>query len=105
MRGISLLTIKIICLKFYLLKKKVSIYQIKNPCYLVNEIMYAIEKNDATIIVGETGSGKSTKIPQFLVKAGYCNKQGKMIGVTLPKRVSVLNIANRLAFNLNSNIG
>ena len=28
-----------------------------------------------------------------------------MIGVTLPKRVSVLNIANRLAFNMNSNMG
>ena len=28
--------------------------------------MYTIEKNDVTIIVGETGSGKSTKVPQFL---------------------------------------
>ncbi len=28
-----------------------------------------------------------------------------MIGVTLPKRVSVINIANRLAYNLNANIG
>lgn len=28
-----------------------------------------------------------------------------MIGITLPKRVSVINIANRLAFNLNSNLG
>ncbi len=71
---------------------------------LVREIMYTIEKSDVTIIVGETGSGKSTKVPQFLVEAGYC-KAGKMIGLTLPKRVSVMNIANRLAYNLNSNIG
>ena len=28
-----------------------------------NEIMYAIEKNSVTVVVGETGSGKSTKIP------------------------------------------
>ena len=72
--------------------------------------MYTIERNDVTIVVGETGSGKSTKIPQFLVQAGYCqNKKDptkpKMIGVTLPKRVSVLNIANRLAFNMNCNLG
>jgi ATP-dependent RNA helicase DDX35 len=39
------------------------------------------------------------------VQAGYCEKPGKMVGVTLPKRVSVLNIANRLAYNLNSNLG
>jgi ATP-dependent RNA helicase DDX35 len=39
------------------------------------------------------------------VQAGYCDKPGKMVGVTLPKRVSVLNIANRLAYNLNSNLG
>ncbi len=66
--------------------------------------MYTIEKNDVTIVVGETGSGKSTKLPQFLVQAGYC-KDGKQIGLTLPKRVSVINIANRLAFNLNTNLG
>jgi ABC-type oligopeptide transport system ATPase subunit len=34
---------------------------------VVREIMFTIEKNDVTIIVGETGSGKSTKVPQFLV--------------------------------------
>lgn len=70
--------------------------------------MYAIEQNDVTIVVGETGSGKSTKLPQFLVQAGYCtSKNGvkKMVGVTLPKRVSVLNIAKRLAYNMNSNLG
>ena len=71
---------------------------------IVRDIMYAIENNDVTIIVGETGSGKSTKVPQFLAQGGYC-QSNKMIGVTLPKRVSAMNIANRLAFNLSTNIG
>lgn len=76
------------------------------------EILYAIEKNDVTIVVGETGSGKSTKLPQFLVQAGYASPtptdsivHSRMIAVTLPKRVSVLNISQRLAFNLNSQLG
>lgn len=68
------------------------------------EILYSIENNSATIVVGETGSGKSTKIPQYLFEAGYC-KDGKMIGLTLPKRVSVMNISKRIAFNMNSNLG
>jgi ATP-dependent RNA helicase DDX35 len=66
--------------------------------------MYTIENNDVTIIVGETGSGKSTKVPHFLVQAGYFHSH-KLIGLTLPKRVSVMNIANRLSFNLSTDLG
>jgi ATP-dependent RNA helicase DDX35 len=46
-----------------------------------------------------------------LAQAGYCKEDPKtgaptkMVGVTLPKRVSVLNIAQRLAFNMNTNLG
>lgn len=35
-------------------------------------IMEAIHDNDVVIIVGETGSGKTTQVPQFLYEAGYC---------------------------------
>lgn len=34
-------------------------------------IMEAINENDVVIIVGETGSGKTTQVPQFLYEAGY----------------------------------
>lgn len=53
--------------------------------------------------MGETGSGKTTKIPQYLYEAGY-TFTGK-IALTLPKRISVLNISHRLAFNMNSVLG
>jgi HrpA-like RNA helicase len=29
-------------------------------------LMYTVEHNDVTVVVGETGCGKSTKIPQYL---------------------------------------
>lgn len=34
-------------------------------------IMEAINENDVVVIVGETGSGKTTQVPQFLYEAGY----------------------------------
>lgn len=44
-------------------------------------LLYAIETNDVTVLVGETGSGKTTQIPQFLESSGWC-ADSKVIGVT-----------------------
>ena len=49
--------------------------------------------------MGETGSDRSTRIPQFLIEAGKCDKLGNKVGFTLSIRVLVHYIANRLAFN------
>ncbi|KAI9111956.1 hypothetical protein K1719_017646 [Acacia pycnantha] len=43
-----------------------------------------VRKHDILIIVGETGSGKTTQIPQFLFDAGFCH-DGKVIGITQPR--------------------
>lgn len=44
-------------------------------------LLYTIETYPVTIVVGQTGSGKSTQIPQFLEQAGWC-ADGKVIAVT-----------------------
>lgn len=44
-------------------------------------LLYLIEKYPVTVVVGETGSGKTTQIPQFLRQAGWC-QDGKVIAVT-----------------------
>lgn len=44
-------------------------------------LLYLIETFPVTIVVGQTGSGKSTQIPQFLELAGWC-EEGKVIAVT-----------------------
>jgi len=44
-------------------------------------LLYAIETHPITIIIGQTGCGKTTQIPQFLEKAGWCGT-GKMIAIT-----------------------
>ncbi|KAH9627003.1 hypothetical protein KSS87_020654 [Heliosperma pusillum] len=55
-----------------------------------------VRKNQTLIIVGETGSGKTTQLPQFLFKAGF-GREGKVIGVTQPRRVAAVTVAKRVA--------
>nr|CAB3237894.1 probable ATP-dependent RNA helicase DHX37 [Phallusia mammillata] len=62
-------------------------------------IMEAIKENNTVIICGETGSGKTTQVPQFLYEAGYCN--GGMIGITEPRRVAAVSMSKRVATEMN----
>uniref|UniRef100_A0A6Q2YUB5 RNA helicase n=1 Tax=Esox lucius TaxID=8010 RepID=A0A6Q2YUB5_ESOLU len=61
-----------------------------------NNILYLVENYQTVIIVGETGCGKTTQIPQYLLEAGWA-AEGKVIGVTQPRRVAAISVANRLA--------
>ncbi|KAI1093450.1 P-loop containing nucleoside triphosphate hydrolase protein [Rostrohypoxylon terebratum] len=69
-----------------------------------DSLLYLIEKNPVTIVVGQTGSGKTTQIPQFLENAGWCS-DGKIIGVTQPRRVSATTVAVRVAEEYGCEIG
>ncbi|RCH85352.1 putative ATP-dependent RNA helicase DHR1, partial [Rhizopus stolonifer] len=54
-------------------------------------IMEAIRNNTVVIICGETGSGKTTQVPQFLYEAGWSHPDSDnpgLIGVTQPRRVA-----------------
>ncbi|XGW14943.1 hypothetical protein V3C99_000880 [Haemonchus contortus] len=61
-----------------------------------DHILYLCEKYRSVIIVGETGCGKSTQVPQYLFEAGWAN-DGRMIGITQPRRVAVVTLASRVA--------
>ncbi|WVZ72770.1 hypothetical protein U9M48_021179 [Paspalum notatum var. saurae] len=59
-------------------------------------ILYLVERHGTTIVVGETGSGKSTQIPQYLKEAGWADG-GRLIGCTQPRRLAVQTVASRVA--------
>ncbi|XP_010011598.1 PREDICTED: probable ATP-dependent RNA helicase DHX37 [Nestor notabilis] len=63
-------------------------------------IMEAISENPIVIICGETGSGKTTQVPQFLYEAGYASSDGA-IGITEPRRVAAVSMSQRVAKEMN----
>ena len=56
------------------------------------------------IIEGETGSGKTTQIPQYLYEAGYC-KDGLRVGCTQPRRVAAMSVSARVAEEIGVKLG
>ncbi|PWA89325.1 RNA helicase family protein [Artemisia annua] len=74
------------------------------PIYPEKErLLKAIEDNQILVIVAETGSGKTTQIPQYLHEAGY-TKHGK-IGVTQPRRVAAMSVAARVSREMGVKLG
>uniref|UniRef100_A0A914Y129 RNA helicase n=1 Tax=Panagrolaimus superbus TaxID=310955 RepID=A0A914Y129_9BILA len=63
-------------------------------------IVEAINENAVVIVSSETGSGKTTQIPQFLYESGYTSK-GHLIGITEPRRVAAISMSHRVGVELN----
>ncbi|CAI4048376.1 ATP-dependent RNA helicase ECM16 SKDI_13G2580 [Saccharomyces kudriavzevii IFO 1802] len=69
-----------------------------------HKIMEAIHHNDVIIICGETGSGKTTQVPQFLYEAGFGAEDSPdypgIVGITQPRRVAAVSMAERVTNEL-----
>ncbi|XP_067083676.1 probable ATP-dependent RNA helicase DHX37 [Osmerus mordax] len=63
-------------------------------------IMEGVKENPFVVLCGETGSGKTTQVPQFLYEAGYASGSG-IIGVTEPRRVAAVSMSQRVAKEMN----
>lgn len=80
--------------KLYEIRKTLPVFKVKD------EILPQLLENPVTILIGETGSGKSTQIPQFLMDITKKN-----IAVTQPRRVAAMNLAMRVAEEYGCHIG
>lgn len=88
-------------------KKAASIEETRKslPIYTFREeLLAAIAEYQVLIIVGETGSGKTTQIPQYLHEAGY-TKNGLKVGCTQPRRVAAMSVAARVAEEMGVKVG
>ncbi|KAF5949663.1 hypothetical protein HYC85_011656 [Camellia sinensis] len=68
-----------------------------------DQLLKAVCDHQVLVITGETGSGKTTQIPQYLHEAGY-TKRGK-IGCTQPRRVAAMSVAARVAQEMGVKLG
>lgn len=79
-------------------RKSLPMYEHRIP------LLEAIENFQVIIIVGETGSGKTTQLPQYLHEAGY-TKDGMKVGCTQPRRVAAMSVAARVANEMGVRLG
>ncbi|XP_058083127.1 probable pre-mRNA-splicing factor ATP-dependent RNA helicase DEAH2 isoform X4 [Magnolia sinica] len=71
------------------------------------EFLQVLKESQTLILVGETGSGKTTQIPQFALEAGsHLDKdRRKMVACTQPRRVAAMSVSRRVAEEMDVTIG
>lgn len=78
-------------------RSSLPIYQLKT------QLVQAVDQHQILIVIGETGSGKTTQLTQYLQEAGY-GMRGK-IGCTQPRRVAAMSVAKRVAEEVGCRLG
>lgn len=77
---------------------------VERNCYPVTnykkQILDMVKNNQVCIISAETGAGKSTQVPQYLIEAGYNN-----VVLTVPSRTAAASLCNRVSSEMNSEVG
>ena len=79
-------------------RKSLPIYQFRD------DILAAVKEHQVLIVVAETGSGKTTQLPQYLHEAGY-TENGMKVGCTQPRRVAAMSVAARVAEEMGTKVG
>ena len=67
------------------------------------QLLDAVRENQLMIVVGDTGSGKTTQLTQYLAEGGFANNG--MIGCTQPRRVAAMSVAKRVAEEVGCKLG
>ncbi|THV01417.1 ATP-dependent RNA helicase DHX8 [Dendrothele bispora CBS 962.96] len=78
-------------------RRRLPIYKLRDP------LLKAIEEHQVLIVVGDTGSGKTTQMVQYLAESGYADK-GR-IGCTQPRRVAAMSVAKRVSEEVGCRLG
>jgi len=78
-------------------RESLPIYQLRA------QLVKALKENQILVVVGETGSGKTTQMTQYLAEEGYTSTG--IIGCTQPRRVAAMSVAKRVAEEFGCRLG
>lgn len=70
-----------------------------------DEFLQMYQKSQFLVLVGETGSGKTTQIPQFVLFDDQPHIQRKLVACTQPRRVAAMSVAQRVANEMDVTLG
>jgi ABC-type glutathione transport system ATPase component len=73
-----------------------------NRCY-VAAMEQVVRENQVVVVVGETGSGKTTQLTQYLHEDGYTTTG--VVGCTQPRRVAAMSVAKRVSEEMETELG
>ncbi|KIJ67411.1 hypothetical protein HYDPIDRAFT_127370 [Hydnomerulius pinastri MD-312] len=86
--------------------KKILEARRKLPVYAqMDEFYKMFNENQIIVMVGETGSGKTTQIPQFVAYSDLPHTKGKLVACTQPRRVAAMSVAKRVADEMDVQLG
>ncbi|XP_033109458.1 ATP-dependent RNA helicase DHX30-like [Anneissia japonica] len=87
-----------------ILRKEAASLPIAN---MREEVISKIRNNQVVVLSGETGCGKTTQVPQFILEDFIRNEKGSEcnIIVTQPRRISAISVAQRVANERQENVG
>ncbi|CAH1798736.1 unnamed protein product [Owenia fusiformis] len=66
-------------------------------------LLHELRQNDSSIVIGETASGKTTQIPQYIYETGM--HRNLMIACTQPRRVAAITVAQRVSQEKGQDVG
>jgi len=78
-------------------RESLPVYQVRQ------EFLDILREHQIIVAVGETGSGKTTQLTQYLMEAGYAD--AGLIGCTQPRRVAAMSVAKRVAEEVGVELG